>query len=162
VSDNLPIIEQRRIEAGILKHVYNTLVQSHGEAVAIETIRTAVARSAIEQGEAMRARFDHMPDLLDLAEILKFWTAEDALEIEVVEASPSRLDFNVRRCRYAELYRAMGLGAIGGLLSCNRDGTFCEGFNPDIVFERGQTIMEGATHCNFHYTLPQTETVDPA
>nr|WP_255673842.1 L-2-amino-thiazoline-4-carboxylic acid hydrolase [Komagataeibacter sp. FNDCF1] len=150
----MPIIQQRRIEASILKHVYDVLVESHGQAMAAETIRRAVTRSAIEQGEAMRARFDHMPDLLDFADILKFWTADDALTIEVLDATPARLDFNVRRCRYAELYREMGLGEIGAILSCNRDGTFCEGFNPAIVFERTQTIMEGAEYCDFHYEIP--------
>ena len=42
------------------------------------------------------------------------------------------LDFNVKRCRYAETYRAMGLGEIGAILSCNRDGAFCEGYDPRI------------------------------
>ncbi|HLY00558.1 MAG TPA: L-2-amino-thiazoline-4-carboxylic acid hydrolase, partial [Roseiarcus sp.] len=60
-------------------------------------------------------------------------------------------DFNVRRCRYAETYRAMGLGAIGDILSCNRDGSFCEGYDPRIEFSRTQTIMAGASHCDFRY-----------
>ena len=52
----------------------------------------------------------------------------------------------------------MGLGALGGILSCSRDGTFCKGFNPAITFERSQTIMEGASHCDFRFTLGK----DPA
>jgi hypothetical protein len=28
-----------------------------------------------------------------------------------------------------------------------------EGFNPKIKLERTQTIMEGADHCDFRYTL---------
>ena len=49
------------------------------------------------------------------------WTRGGALEIEVPEASDERFDFNVTRCRYAEMYREMGPGGIGHLLSCNRD-----------------------------------------
>ena len=47
--ENLAMIEKRRIEAEILKHVYDTLVASHGEAAAQAAVAEAVRRSAIEQ-----------------------------------------------------------------------------------------------------------------
>jgi len=51
------------------------------------------------------------------------------------------------------MYREMGLGDIGHLLSCNRDGTFAEGFDPDLRLEREQTIMADAPCCTFRYRL---------
>ncbi|MFX8852579.1 L-2-amino-thiazoline-4-carboxylic acid hydrolase, partial [Acinetobacter baumannii] len=63
----------------------------------------------------------------------------------------THFDFNVVRCRYAEMYRQMGLGEIGPLLSCNRDGAFCDGYDPKLKLTRSQTIMEGASHCDFRY-----------
>ena len=46
------------------------------------------------------------------------------------------------------------------MLSCNRDFALIEGFNPTVKLERTQTIMEGATHCDFRYSLspPPAET----
>jgi hypothetical protein len=38
-------------------------------------------------------------------------------------------------------------------LSCARDYALIEGFNPDVSLKRTQTIMEGATHCDFRYCL---------
>jgi len=64
----------------------------------------------------------------------------------------SRYVFHVTRCRYAEMYRDMGLGDIGHLLSCQRDGTFCEGYDKRLKLKRTQTIMQGASHCDFSYT----------
>ena len=55
--------------------------------------------------------------------------AEDALVIDVKRRDPEGFDFDVKRCRYAEMYREMGLGEIGHLLSCNRDGAFCQGYD---------------------------------
>ena len=55
------------------------------------------------------------------------------------------------RCRYAEIYRDLGLGALGAFLSCNRDGAFCEGYDSRLELTRTQTIMSGAWHCNFRY-----------
>ena len=72
--------------------------------------------------------------------------------MDVREATPDRLTFNVTRCRYAEMYREMGMGEIGHLLSCNRDATFCRGYASTLKFERNQTIMGGASHCDFRYS----------
>ena len=43
------------------------------------------------------------------------------MRIEVVEQSAERFGFNVTRCRYAEMYRALGIPELGAVLSCNRD-----------------------------------------
>jgi hypothetical protein len=50
------------------------------------------------------------------------------------------------------MYKEMGLGEIGHLLSCQRDGTFCEGYDQNLKLKRTQTIMQGASHCDFDYT----------
>jgi len=83
--------------------------------------------------------------------LLPQWTAGGALEIEMVEEGEEKMAYNVTRCRYSEMYKAMGMGDIGHLLSCNRDGSFCTGYNPNIKLERSQTIMKGASHCDFRF-----------
>ena len=146
---DLPIIERRRIEAQILKNVHDVIEARQGQAEADAIIGEAVTQSAIQQGKEFAARLDHAPDLQDFADILPNWTKGGSLEIETLHASAERLDFNVTRCRYAEMYREMGLGRIGHLLSCNRDGDFCIGYNPQMELTRTQTIMKGASHCDF-------------
>lgn len=48
--------------------------------------------------------------------------------------------------------------AIGDLLSCNRDGTFVEGYNPSIKMDREHTIMQGHGRCTFRYRIePQSD-----
>jgi hypothetical protein len=66
--------------------------------------------------------------------------------------------FNVTRCGYAEMYRAMGLGEIGHLLSCDRDAVFFEGYDANHKLARTRTIMGGASHCNFRYRYDGTGT----
>ncbi len=48
-----------------------------------------------------------------LADSLEYWTHNNALEIDVLEHSHETLSFNVTRCRYAELYRALGIPELG-------------------------------------------------
>jgi hypothetical protein len=49
------------------------------------------------------------------------------------------------------MYRALGLGDLGFSLSCRRDFALIEGFNPDVILTRTQTLMEGATFCDFRF-----------
>lgn len=151
-AQSLAMLERRRIEAEILKHVYDTLKASHGAEVAQRTIANAVRHSAIEQGRRMAAEAGGNTSLASFQAKQDLWTRGDALQIDVLESSADRYRFNVTRCRYAEMYREMGLGEIGHLLSCQRDGTFCEGYDPNLKFKRTQTIMQGASHCDFEYT----------
>lgn len=86
--------------------------------------------------------------MADFIQLYENWTTDGALEMKVLEASDTVFDFDITRCQYAESYKEMGLGHIGHLLSCNRDGTF---YDPNISLVRKQTIMEGASCCTFRY-----------
>jgi L-2-amino-thiazoline-4-carboxylic acid hydrolase len=147
----LGILARRRIEAAIIAPIYDEMRKAIGEAKARDILRRAIRRAAIDAGAEMASRAEGGADLESFKAILPLWTKDDALTIEVVDDAPGVLDFNVRRCRYAETYRAMGLGDIGEILSCNRDGAFCEGYDLRIKLTRTQTIMGGASHCDFRY-----------
>ena len=145
------MLERRKIEAEILKDVYETLKESHGVEVARQTIAEAVRRSAVEQARRFAAAAPGGTSMQTFQELIPLWTQGDALELEVQERTARTFRFHVVRCRYAELYQEMGLGEIGHLLSCNRDGAFCEGYDPKLKLERSQTIMQGASHCDFKF-----------
>lgn len=148
---NLSMLDKRRIEAEILGHVYEVLKASHGKGAAMQAVGDAVRRSSIEQAQRFAAQGEQPTSLQSFVELSSLWSQDGALTIAVREHTDQRYDFDVVRCRYAEMYQAMGLGEIGHLLSCQRDGTFCEGYDPKLKFSRTQTIMQGASHCDFHY-----------
>jgi hypothetical protein len=150
-DDELGVLARRRIEAAIIAPIYDEMRKAIGETKAREILRNAIRRAAVEAGAEMAARAPSGADLESFKSILHLWTKDDALTIEVLDDASGVLEFNVRRCRYAETYRAMGLGDIGDILSCNRDGAFCEGYDPRIKLTRTQTIMGGASHCDFRY-----------
>ena len=147
----LPIIELRRIEANIIRPIYEEMAAELGEEKARRILGAAIRRNAIEQGRTLAKAAQEPTGISGFAKLLERWTANDALRMEVLERNDERFDFNVVRCRYSEMYREMGLGDLGALLSCNRDGAFCEGYDPRLELTRTQTIMGGAPHCNFRY-----------
>lgn len=149
---DIPVLVKRSLQAQVIGPIYEEMVREVGQETADRILDTAIRKAAIAEGKAFAA---HAPEgrtsMADFVKLYDLWTHDGALEIEVLEASDTRFDFDVLRCRYAETYKEMGLGHIGHLLSCNRDGTFCEGYDPNISLDRAQTIMAGAPRCTFRY-----------
>ena len=146
---DLPIIEQRRIEASIVKPIYEELKRELGEEGAKRIIGAAIRQDAIAQGRAYAG--SGKTSLAGFHALFPQWTADGALEVEVHEETETLVRYDVVRCRYAEMYREMGLAEIGHLLSCARDGTFCTGYDSRIQLTRTRTIMQGASRCDFSY-----------
>ncbi len=150
-ADLAPMLERRRIEAEILSHVYETVKAASGVAEARRVVAESVRRSAIAQGQAMAAAQGGAPGLKGFEDIQPLWTRGGTLEVRVLEKGDKVFAFDVTRCLYAEMYKAMGLAEIGPLLSCQRDGSFCEGYDARIKLRRTRTIMQGASLCDFRY-----------
>jgi len=146
------LIEQRVIEAKALA----PLIRAAGRELGLDKVKAMV--QAINQ-EASReygrelARSLGSNSLADLAREVASWGEGGVLEEEVLERSETVYAFNVTRCLYAERYAELGLAELGYCLSCCRDEPFAQGFNPEIVFKRTRTIMEGAPFCDFRYSL---------
>jgi len=152
MAESLPILTQRRIEAAFAKGIYDEMKAELGEEAAKRILTNAVIKLAKQTAAEMaRDAPGGKASLESFRGIQPRWTAEDALRIDVVKTSDSEFHFNVTRCRYAEMYRAMGLAELGAVLSCNRDGAFCEGYSPNLKLKRTQTLMGGANHCDFRY-----------
>jgi hypothetical protein len=161
------LLARRRIEAQFAKGIFDVLIDEVGRERAVEILSKAVIQLAKKAGEAFakqtRAQLDDKTTdgshedpagLLAYAEILGVWQQDEALTIDLKVKDSSRLDFDVTNCRYAEMYRELGMADLGRILSCQRDGAFCQGFNPALRLIRTQTIMEGAARCDFRYALP--------
>lgn len=148
---DLAILEQRRIEANIIKPIYQEMVAELGVEKAGMILGNAIRKDSIAQGQAYSEGLDEPTSLEGFHSLLPQWKANGALEVDMLAETDSHVHYNVTRCKYAEMYRDMDLADIGHLLSCGRDGTFCTGYDPRISLERTQTIMQGASHCDFRY-----------
>ena len=152
-SMSIGILEQRRIEAAFAKGIYEEMAAELGTERAKAILTRAVVKLAKQAAAEMAAESPEGPTLDYFISQQERWTRGDALRIEVVEQEADRYGFNVTRCKYSEMYREMGLAELGGVLSCNRDGAFCEGYSDKLKLTRTQTLMGGATHCDFRYKV---------
>jgi hypothetical protein len=152
LNARIGVLTRREVEARLLGPLIEALGEAFGREQVIAVVREAIIRIAQEQGAALSASMGS-DGLGAFADSLRFWIQDNALEIDVLEQNETAFDFNVTRCRYAELYRALGIPELGAVFSCNRDGALIEGFNPAVEFTRAQTIMGGAPFCDFRYRL---------
>ncbi len=152
--NDVGVLKRREIEARIVAPLLERLAERFGDEV-YDVAGQVIVDVAREQGAALA---DHVGDdtLPAFARGLGAWSADGALESEVRALTDQVFAFDVTRCRYAEMYRALGLEDLGATLSCNRDGSLIDGFNPNVRFTRTQTIMSGADHCDFRFELGET------
>jgi hypothetical protein len=143
-------LERRRIEAGVLIPMIEAFQRAFGRERATEVAREVIRELARQDGARWAGQFGR--DLAAMQKVSELWSAGGALEIQPLAASAGRLEFNVTRCRYAELYQELGLPELGALLHCSRDFAVAEGFAPDIELKRSQTLMQGASHCDFRFS----------
>jgi hypothetical protein len=154
---DIPLIEQIKIQAQILVPLVKALQAELGEERANAIVRKVLgdlyrkygenwwrAQGARNLGEKMASAFD-------------MYAAGDALDYEVIKQAPDAFEINVTGCRYAKFYNEIGAPELGFLLTCSADFPIAEGFGTEVQLTRTQTIMQGASHCDFRYVLKQRE-----
>jgi len=146
-------ITRREIEALIAVPLITAFIEEFGREESLKVVEKVIGSLARSAGVALRnmAGGDTVEHFQN--KVMPLFAQGGALELEVIEATPTQVAFNVIRCQYADMYRKNGLDAFGYILSCARDFPLIEGFNPKIKFTRSQTIMEGADFCDFRLSL---------
>ncbi len=145
------ILTRREIEARIAGPLIRAFIQETGEEKGLEIVEKVIVSLAKESGEMLRA-FVGGDGLEDFAKGMDLWSQDDAVAFDHVEMTAEKITMNVTRCRYAEMYKELGMADLGFALSCARDFALVEGFNSEIKLERTQTLMEGADYCDFRFS----------
>ena len=153
--NDIGVLKRREIEARILAPLICAFAAEFGRERVVEIAERVVVGIARDQGRALAAdmagnTFAHF------VKSQANWQKGDALTMEILRVDDTAYDFDVTRCRYAELYRALGIPELGAILSCGRDFALGDGFNPDLKLTRTQTIMDGAPRCDFRYRLERS------
>ena len=148
---SVSVLEQAKLQAQVLVPLVKALQAELGEARANALVRRALGEIYRRYGEEFwRLKNDNNLGKM-MASAFATYAHGDALDYHVIEQSQDAFEIDVTRCRYAEFYRQLGEPELGFLLVCSADFTTAEGFGPDVKLTRTQTIMQGASHCDFRY-----------
>ena len=147
----IPVIQQAKIQAQILVPLVKTLQAELGEERANALVRRALGDVYRRYGEEFWRTKNERNLGKIMASAFATYAREDALDYRVIEQSQDAFEIDVTGCRYAEFYKKLGEPELGFLLVCSADFPTAEGLGADIRLTRTQTIMQGASHCDFRY-----------
>ena len=149
--NKMDVIDRRRVEAMVLGPMLRAFQVEFGVEKTNEVAIAVITKLAREQGAEFAVGIG-ANGLEDYAANKDAWRRHGALEVDIIENDAERYSFDVTRCKYAEMYTELGYSDLGAIFSCTRDFEFVTGFNPNVKLERTQTIMQGASHCDFRYS----------
>jgi hypothetical protein len=150
-SRQITTLERREIQSPLLVSLIEGFIHELGRDKAMQVASTAIRADAREAGKVMASKFGGN-STRELLQVLKqVWAADEALEYDLLEQTQKTLSFNVTRCKYVDMYARLGIKEFGYCLSCSRDESFINGFNPHLKLVRTQTIMEGGEMCDFRF-----------
>ena len=148
---DVSVIQQAKIQAEVLVPLVKAMQAELGEARANALVRKALGDTYRRYGEAFWRAKNEKNVGTAVASAFATYARDDALDYTISEQSKDAFVFDVTRCRYAEFYRELGEPELGFLLVCSADFDTAQGFGADIKLTRTQTIMQGASHCDFRY-----------
>ena len=153
-TEPISILDRRRIEAQIAGPLIKAFIEDLGEEKALSVVRRVIGQLARQSGKDL-AKALGGTTMTDLARGLMAWAKGDAYEMEVISLTETEYIYNITRCRYAEMYKEIGLADLGVVLSCGRDFELISGFNPKMKLARTKTIMQGYDCCDFRISFQE-------
>ena len=155
-STNISHVRKREIQAPVVSSIIHGFMNEFGKEKTLEVLAKIIKKDAIESGNLLSQKFNggKMNDLSNM--ITEVWCEDGAMEMTVIRENENEFHFDVTKCLYAEVYKNLGIEELGKCLSCERDFSFNDGFNPEIILERTKTIMEGDDICDFKYSKKNT------
>ena len=148
---DVSILEQVKIQAWVLVPLVQALEREPGTERAHEIVSGALGPLYRDAGERwwQEEGDGRLGD--KLAAAFDGFGADAALTYTVTRQDDDGFDVDVTDCRYAQFYQRIGVPELGFLLTCGADFSMADGYGTDVVLTRSQTIMEGASHCDFRY-----------
>ena len=146
------LLTRRELEARIVGPLLEKFAEEFGSKRTYELTREVIEGLALKAGQEL-AKSAGGTNMKDFASALEPFSEDGANELDVLELTDDSYNINMTRCKYAEMYKRLGMIELGQILSCSRDFALCQGFNPEISLTRTQTIMEGAEFCDFKFKL---------
>jgi hypothetical protein len=149
----IPVLEQVKVQAQVLVPLVKALRTELGEERANALVRDALGDTFRKYGQDWWRKHGSGSLGESMATLWATFAAGDALDYDVLKKAADAYEINVTGCRYAKFFQELGEPELGFLLVCSQDFTFAEGFGSGVDLKLTQTIMQGASHCDFRYQL---------
>ena len=154
VDPRVSLLDKTRIQAQVLVPVLRALRAELGKDRADAIMRQALRDWSRQLFAAIGDGIEGSPRR-KWATLQSAWSEVSASEVEfeLLRHDKEALHIDVKRCRFAEFFRALGEPELGSLLVCEKDFDIVSVGQDEVSLERAQTIMQGAPSCTFRYSF---------
>ena len=147
--DDLTPYERVEIQMSMVVPLIRDLQSILGEEVVMEALRERHRRSVAEARARARKDVPFERRIDRIERDFSMFAEGDTLDYESRRTAEGGLEFDVTRCRFAELMAGLDARDLGSLLLCGQDEAVVAGAGTHL--DRSQTRMEGASHCDFRF-----------
>ena len=154
INPSISLLDEVKLRAQVLVPVLKALRAELGEDGANRLVINALREWSREVYRRVGASMVGSP-----REKWAALTAEAAprigtdIDVQMLRVDPDAMEFNVIGCRYADFFRQLGEPELGAVLLCEVDNHVAEVAGPEVELTRTQTIMQGASYCDFRYRM---------
>ncbi len=152
INPKVSFLDEYKFQAEVLIPVLNALRAELGKERADRLVLNALHKWSRERWHRLGERFPGSPK--EKVDAIYAWgmprIGNDA-DFQPIKDEPEEQVINITGCRYADFFRQLGEPELGVVLCCEDDFHIVEMGSPEVELIRTQTMMEGATHCDFHF-----------
>jgi L-2-amino-thiazoline-4-carboxylic acid hydrolase len=154
VDPRVSLLDKTRIQAQVLLPVLRALRAELGKDRADPMLRQALRDWSQQVFAAIGDGIEGSPRR-KWASMQSAWSEVSAREVEfeILRHDREALHIDVKRCRFAEFFRALGEPELGSLLICEADFDIVSVGEGEVSLDRDQTIMRGSPSCTFRYSF---------
>ena len=158
-NPSISLLDQLKVEAQILHPVLEALRAELSKERADELVagavrdwrREVIARLGSMMPGTPREKFERFMDANEQR------AAGGDVDFDWLRRDADVIDVDVTGCRYADLFHALDEPALGAALACECDNHMADVVGPELEYSRTQTIMGGASCCDFRFRLKDGE-----
>lgn len=142
------ILEAVKIQSRVVIPIVKALEREIGKEKAHAIVGAAIADAYIEHRERRGYELNSHPRT-EHESGMAF-----PVEREIVSDGEAEFGHNITGCQFADYFRSIDEPEIGALMTCGVDFAAEALIRPQWTFERTQTRMQGAAHCDFRWRKP--------
>jgi hypothetical protein len=152
INPEVSFLDEYHFQAEVLIPVLQELRIELGEERANQIVLGVLRKWSRERWHRLGERFPGSPK--EKVDAIYAWSmpriGKDA-DFKPIKDEPEEQIIHITGCRYADFFRQIGEPELGVVLCCEDDFHIVEVGSPEVELTRTQTIMEGASYCDFHF-----------
>jgi hypothetical protein len=152
INPNVSFLDEYKFQAEVLIPVLKALRVELGEERANRIVLGALRAWSRERWHRLGERFPGSPkEKMDAIYASVGPRIGNDADFQWIRNDAEATECNITGCRYADLFRQLGEPELGMVLCCEDDFHITEVGSPEAELTRTQTIMQGASYCDFRW-----------